>query len=148
MTIMGELVSLKNKCRFSFHFHVRSTCTITLHTQYWSGVWFLWFTPALVVTCSSSANLICSGESAFLLHCCTDVFLSTALLYRCTSKPAVPSHIQRSTNGNNEPFQWNYQRSIINYCLARRGGSMEHAGCYNVLAANHQLLKTCWLLLS
>ena len=23
---------------------------------------------------------------------------------------------------------------------------MEHAGCYNVLAANHQLLKTCWLL--
>ena len=95
---------------------------------------------------SSSTNLICSGESAFLLHCCTDVFLSTALLYRCTSKPAVPSHIQRSTNGNNEPFQWNYQRSIINYCLARRGGSMEHAGCYNVLAANHQLLKTCWLL--
>ena len=52
-------------------------------------------------------------SKTFFLHC-TNVYITRQ------SHPLFNG--QRSTNGNNEPFQWNYQRSIINYCP--RGGSM------------------------
>ena len=59
-------------------------------------------------------------SKTFFLHC-TNVYITRQ------SHPLFNG--QRSTNGNNEPFQWNYQRSIINYCP--RGGSMDHAASHS-----------------
>ena len=64
-------------------------------------------------------------SKTFFLHC-TNVYITRQ------SHPLFNG--QRSTNGNNEPFQWNYQRSIINYCP--RGGSMGHAASHSTTSTS------------
>ena len=94
--------------------------------------WFsLWWTYTSSYKDSCRFSLLGAGKSntvwtflmfskTFFLHC-TNVYITRQ------SHPLF--YGQRSTNGNNEPFQWNYQRSIINYCP--RGGSMGHAASHS-----------------
>ena len=87
--------------------------------------WFsLWWTYTSSYKNSCRFSLLSAGKSNTVW---TYLMFSKTLFLHCTNVYITrQSHPlfngQRSTNGNNEPFQWNYQRSIINYCP--RGGSM------------------------
>ena len=94
--------------------------------------WFsLWWTYTSSYKDSCRFSLLSAGKSntvwTFLMFSKTFFLHCTNVYYTWQSHPLFNG--QRSTNGNNEPFQWNYQRSIINYCP--RGGSMGHAASHS-----------------